>query len=161
LVGDGVDTANAIAAAEQNFANNGILETVDGANQVFGDLPNPQWSNEPAPDVPVLVLAGRYDTQTPLPWAERERDRVDATLFVFEDTMHALAYPGTGGKYPDGTPCAMSIIGAFVDDPDATTDSSCIAELRGVDVNLVGDFLQTTNMDAFGVADPWSLLPPP
>ena len=161
LVGDGVDTAGAIAAAEQNFANNGILEAVDGANQVFGDLPNPQWSTEPAPDVPVLVLAGRYDTQTPLPWAERERDRVDATLFVFEDTMHALAYPGTGGKYPDGTPCAMSIIGAFVDDPDATTDSSCIAELRGVDVNLAGDFLQTTNMDAFGVADPWSLLPPP
>lgn len=160
LVGDGVDTAAAIADAQQNFANNGILEAVDAANQVFGDLPNPQWSTDAAPDVPVLVLAGRYDTQTPLPWAERETDRVDATLVVFEDTMHALAYPGTGGKYPDGTPCAMSIIGDFIDDPGATPDSSCTAELRGVDVNLVGDFLQTTNMDAFGVADPWTLLPP-
>lgn len=161
LVGDGVDTASAVAAAQQNFANNQILVDVDAANQTFGDLPNPQWSSAPPPAVPVLVLAGRYDVQTPLPWAERERERVDATMVLFEDTEHALAYAGNGGKYPDGTPCAMSIIGAFIDDVHATPDSSCIAELRGIDVNLVGDFLQATNMDAFGVADPWTLLPPP
>jgi pimeloyl-ACP methyl ester carboxylesterase len=159
LVGDGVDTASAVEAAQQHLADNGILEEVDLANQFFGDLPNPQWSQEPPPAVPVLVLAGRYDTQTPLPWAERERDRTGATLELFEDTQHAIAYPGTGGKFPDGTPCATTIIGEFVDDPGATPDDSCIAELRGIDVNLAADFLQTTNMNAFGVADPWTLLP--
>ncbi|MBK9123693.1 MAG: alpha/beta fold hydrolase [Chloroflexi bacterium] len=72
-------------------------------------------------DIPTLVLNARYDTATPPWWGELAA----ATLsngFSFE-------FPMVGHGVIDGGPCPMSMVQAFVEDPLAAPDSSCISSM--------------------------------
>lgn len=70
-------------------------------------------------DVPVLILAGEYDPNTPPAWGRR----LLATL------SHAWFIEIPGESHVAGnTPCAVSVARAFLRDPRHLPDSSCVAQ---------------------------------
>ena len=71
--------------------------------------------------VPVLVLTGTNDTQTATTWGEQ----VAADLI---GAQH-VSLPNAGHGVIGFSKCAQDISAAFMDDPRADVDSTCIAEL--------------------------------
>lgn len=74
-----------------------------------------------ASDVPALVLAGAIDSNTPLENAELAAATLgNATVVAFPSTGHFVVHQG-------GNPCGASILAAFLVDPAADVDTSCLA----------------------------------
>ena len=79
--------------------------------------------NEPVvSDIPALVLAGLYDPVTPPAGTEAVAGRLEnATFGVWPNQGHGVT----------GEPCAISVEVAFLDDPTAPVDLSCLAKVPG------------------------------
>ncbi|MBN1283795.1 MAG: alpha/beta fold hydrolase [Anaerolineae bacterium] len=93
--------------------------------------------NEPVvSDVPTLVLAGSYDPITPVSWSQSAADYLSSSYF-FE-------FPNAGHGAIDAGDCALAVIQAFLDDPAAEPDASCIADIEVEffigDLSLVDQF---------------------
>jgi pimeloyl-ACP methyl ester carboxylesterase len=75
--------------------------------------------NQPAAsDIPTLVLAGRFDPITPPPYGRAAAESLSrATYLEFPWASHGVLDEG----------CAMDIVAAFLDNPEAAPDPSCIA----------------------------------
>jgi hypothetical protein len=156
----GSDPDAAALAAMRHFATLGFGDWAANTNAAWGDLPDVEFDREFVTDLPLLILNARYDLQTVLPWAEQVASHQMQPLHEFADGQHALAFTGTGGKFPDGSPCARGLVLDFAADPQATVPADCVGELPQIDPNLVREDLQSISLEAFGTADPWSLLPP-
>jgi pimeloyl-ACP methyl ester carboxylesterase len=75
-------------------------------------------------DIPTLVLSGEFDPVTPPQFGRLVAGYLSNSYF-FE-------LPGVGHSGDSTHPCALSITAAFIDDPDAAPDGSCIAEMPGL-----------------------------
>ncbi len=75
-------------------------------------------------DVPVLLLAARYDTATPPDWAFLAAETL-SNSFIFE-------FAGVGHGVIDGGDCPLGISLDFFDNPAVEPDSSCIVNM-GID----------------------------
>ncbi|MCE7946176.1 MAG: alpha/beta hydrolase [Chloroflexi bacterium CFX4] len=71
--------------------------------------------------VPVLVLNGEYDPITPPAWGDLAAETLSSG--------YSFTFPGVGHGAAATSPCADSIIAAFLDDPDSEPDGACIADL--------------------------------
>ena len=85
--------------------------------------PTSDTFNEPVvSDIPALVLAGLYDPVTPPAGTEAVAGRLDnATFGLWPNQGHGVT----------GEPCAISVEVAFLDDPTAPVDLSCLAKVPG------------------------------
>ena len=160
LPADG-DPEAAALAAERHFASLGFGEWAASTDAAWGDLPDVEFDRTFVAEVPLLIFNGRYDLQTVFPWAEQVAAHQQQPLHEFADGQHALVWSGTGGKFPDGSPCARKLLIDFAADPTASLDATCVAELPQIDPNLQREDLQDIAMTALGTMDPWSLIPPP
>lgn len=91
-----------------------------------------EWDVEPAADgfndlldgdevdVPVIVMAGRFDPITPPEGSQRVAEALGLELLLFPNAGH-----GAVGS----SPCSRDIWLAFLEDPSADPDTSCMAEL--------------------------------
>ncbi len=78
----------------------------------------------PVTEVPTLVVAGEYDPVTPPSYARgAAEDLGDAATFV--------EFPGIGHGATRSDPCAMAIFHAFLDEPTAEVDTTCVGEMTG------------------------------
>ncbi len=76
----------------------------------------------PADHAPTLVVTGVYDVRTPTAWSDEIAARIPgAILLRFGDTGHGVSYRH---------PCGNAIVAAFVADPTAKPDLSCVADHR-------------------------------
>jgi len=96
---------------------------------VLGDWPycGDVWRVASAPldapesDVPTLIFEGGFDPVLPPTLGEDiAKTLTHSTIVVIPAGSHGNA---------TGTPCASSITGAFLDDPPATLDTSCVSTL--------------------------------
>jgi pimeloyl-ACP methyl ester carboxylesterase len=71
--------------------------------------------------IPALLLAGSFDSVTPLRWARR------AARTLRNSTV--VQIPGVGHFVTPASPCAQQVIASFVADPAARPDTSCVAGL--------------------------------
>ncbi len=102
-------------------------------------------ANEPVvSDIPTLLLAGAFDPVTPVSWAERAAGGLsDSHLVVAPSASHGVF----------ATPCGMSVVVAFIDDPASAPDSSCLAAER---LQFVGPSPETIEVVAAEyVVEPW------
>jgi pimeloyl-ACP methyl ester carboxylesterase len=74
-------------------------------------------------DVPTLILAGSYDPVTPPEWSQSVAQHLSHSTY-FE-------FPSSGHNVGTDNPCAESIMAAFLNDPGAAPDPSCIPEMPG------------------------------
>jgi pimeloyl-ACP methyl ester carboxylesterase len=69
---------------------------------------------------PALVMAGQFDITTPPPLAmEVKHNLSNSFLFEFPATGHVVL-----GE------CALKLMGAFLEDPSAKPDDTCVKELK-------------------------------
>lgn len=88
--------------------------------------------NEPVTsDIPTMIMAGEYDPVTPPAWGQQVADQL-STSTVFE-------YPAQGHGPSVSSECAQEMLRAFLNDPTAAPDDSCIAEMGPVDFVVPGD----------------------
>jgi pimeloyl-ACP methyl ester carboxylesterase len=142
------DTPEALAAADDAFPEQrGIFDlssysTICDAWQAGSA---PAIENQPvASDIPTLVLAGEYDPATP-PDDGRAAAQTLSNGFFIE-------FPGLGhGVSVDGG-CPQGITLAFLNDPTAKPDESCVAQMGGPSfVGTGGDLaLEPYTNDTFG-----------
>lgn len=72
-----------------------------------------------ASDIPTLLLSGRFDPITPPAFAQAAAAQLtNATSLLDPTASHGVAFQ---------SPCVNGIIGAFLDDPSATPESSCLS----------------------------------
>jgi pimeloyl-ACP methyl ester carboxylesterase len=91
-----------------------------------------EWDVEPAADgfndllegddvdVPVLVMAGRFDPITPPEGSRRVAEALGQELLLFPDAGHGAV---------SSSACARDLWLAFLDDPSSDPDTSCMDEL--------------------------------
>lgn len=89
---------------------------------------DPSFKEPLVSDIPTLILEGELDPVTP-----PEYGRL-AAGYLSDAYYYEL--PGVGHSVLAGEDCALSIAGAFLEDPTQAPDSSCIAEMPGVVFDL-------------------------
>jgi pimeloyl-ACP methyl ester carboxylesterase len=98
---------------------------------VFWDVPPPAaFENEPvASDIPTLILAGEYDSATPPHNGEQAAQTLSRShYFEFRGFAHqVLRAVSSETARPR---CAMQLVSAFLDDPLAEPDGSCVENLE-------------------------------
>ena len=77
--------------------------------------PAPEANEAVTSDIPTLVMAGRFDPVTPVAWSELAAETLPNSYFVVDESNSHGISPGT---------CGMSIVNAFLDDPDVEPDAS-------------------------------------
>ena len=89
------------------------------------DLPaaSPLLAEPLTSNIPTLILAGLYDPITPPIWGQA----------VAANLSHSYYYefPSAGHSVDSDNPCAQAIKQAFLNDPTAVPDSSCMADVPG------------------------------
>ncbi len=110
---------------------------------IWSVTPADAVENEPVTsDIPTLVMAGEYDPITAPSWAETAAASLsNSTYFLIPAVGH--------GAIP-ASECASSIALAFLDDPNASPDGSCVLSAPSVDFVIPGEALtlvEFTNED--------------
>ncbi len=82
-------------------------------------------------DLPTLVMAGEYDPITPPEWGRRAADGLGNSAFI--------EFPGVGHAASVSGDCPTSIALAFLDDPAAPLDTSCVATMRPPNFAVPGE----------------------
>jgi pimeloyl-ACP methyl ester carboxylesterase len=72
-------------------------------------------------DVPVLLMGGTFDGITPVAW----QDEVTPGL----KNSQVVPIPGVGHQVIRETPCAQSVMTAFIDNPNVPVDRTCITQM--------------------------------
>ncbi len=90
---------------------------------VWGVPPASRVENEPVKaEIPVLILAGEYDSYTPPAWA-RLAARTLGRSYFYE-------LPGMGHGVGFGSRCAREAVAAFFNDPMRAPHVDCLAALK-------------------------------
>ena len=100
-------------------------ESVSSICDMWGAEEADPIENEPVwSDIPTLILAGEYDPIAPPAWGALAAETL-GNSFYYE-------FPGVGhGVSVSGEGCPLSVALAFLDDPTAEPDTSCLAEMDG------------------------------
>ncbi|MFH2006557.1 MAG: alpha/beta fold hydrolase [bacterium] len=114
-----------------------------------------------APTIPLLVLQGELDPATPYFRALDLADHYTAPNQYFVSFPHG-AHGVTSGtplpSDPDNDHCAMQLFQAFLRNPHAPLDTSCVADVLPIDFNGSPELAA----ELFGTGDYWALgVPPP
>jgi len=93
------------------------------------DTSDPAW---PHTEIPMLMINGDLDGETPIDLALAARDHYHGphqTFVIIPNATHAAGYQSPTTR-PDGIPCGIDIMGSFVHDPRGALDLSCLDELE-------------------------------
>jgi len=104
----------------------------DDAYQTYLAWPNHgMGSGTPQPPIkrPVLILQGELDTVTPAAWAQQAQAALGATTVVIPYAPHGVVLSATA----DDGECIATIVSQFIAQPEGAVDSSCTAEIPGLD----------------------------
>jgi pimeloyl-ACP methyl ester carboxylesterase len=87
----------------------------------WGLAPAPPLATEPVTsDIPVLALAGTYDPITPPEWSRTAIENLSNSTFI--------EFPAAGHSVVSNNPCAQQLSAAFLDNPFAEPDLSCMTK---------------------------------
>jgi pimeloyl-ACP methyl ester carboxylesterase len=85
----------------------------------------PASANEPVTStIPTLLMAGQYDPITPPSWTQHAGQTLK--------NSHFYEYPGVGHGASLAKGCPQDMMLAFIEDPSAAPDDSCIADMPAV-----------------------------
>jgi hypothetical protein len=98
-------------------------------------------------DIPTLVLAGQYDPITPPAWGQQAAESLSNSFFY--------EFPGFGHGVSIDDACPESITQAFLHNPAAAPDATCLAEMSGPDFSLPMD---VAGMDDAAVSGPLTMV---
>jgi pimeloyl-ACP methyl ester carboxylesterase len=113
----------------------------------------------PDTKVPILMMNGTLDPQTPLDFAEEVAKHYGGAkqkLVTIPRAAHAVIYQSPTSLAPH-TPCGLTIWRQLLADPEATLDTSCTADVMAHDFQGDAQLAQFV----FGTSSLWSAKDPP
>jgi pimeloyl-ACP methyl ester carboxylesterase len=115
------DDSQAVLAAHPEEST--LLLISPGSCDAWAVASAPAGFNDPVhSEIPTLVLADQYDPQTPPADSKATADALSRATFVL--------FPGLGhGAVFSDDPCPIQIFQAFLTDPTAAVDTSCVAAM--------------------------------
>lgn len=72
-------------------------------------------------EVPVLLMGGTFDSVTAIYWQDALKPGLT--------NAQSVSFPGLGHTVVDQSPCAMSVMQAFLASPDTPVDQTCAAQM--------------------------------
>ncbi len=115
--------------------------------EAFANGQGPPSANQPVvSDIPTLLLAGEFDPVTPVAWARSAAEGLSrGSLVVAPNASHGVF----------GTPCGMSVIVAYLNEPGVDPPSGCLV---GDTIQFVGAGLAPIDLvEVTYPADPWGI----
>jgi pimeloyl-ACP methyl ester carboxylesterase len=121
--------ANTVANAQQLQIPDLAVGMPEAVVKVFAVCE--EWPSEWAPaietqpvwsEIPTLILSGAYDNLTPVSWNKSAFETLPTGVFVLA--------PGAAHGVITYSACADQIAQAFITNPDASPDTSCLAGLQ-------------------------------
>lgn len=105
------------------------------AYHVWPTYPHDEYTNQwPATEVPILMLAGTLDPQTPYSDQVAAMDVLNGagqTFVTVPNAPHGVIFQSP--VTTDGArPCGWAIMNSFLEDPAAAPDVACLSDLRPV-----------------------------
>ncbi|MCB9794359.1 MAG: alpha/beta fold hydrolase [Alphaproteobacteria bacterium] len=107
-----------------------------------------QW---PETDTPLLMLNGELDPVTPHALAQAVAAHLDGpnqTYVSFPASAHGVSFDS---PVAEGEPCGLQLMLAFLEDPEAPVDTSCVDETLPLPVDPPASYARYF----FGTADAW------
>jgi pimeloyl-ACP methyl ester carboxylesterase len=155
---DDGDPYTPLAEAEKHLVTLGFGQMFLSNYDLWGDIPNAPVPAQEIAEVPVLVLNGTFDLQTPSPWAQKVSTALGQPFVEFDDAAHGVVIEGSA----DGSSvaCGRSLMLSFATSGQIPDEPACLADVPPIDVNLTTPALQALAEHAFGTPDPWALLDP-
>jgi pimeloyl-ACP methyl ester carboxylesterase len=95
------------------------------ACQAWGADPDLRENLPVTSNVPALVLGGEFDPITPPSWGRMAVENLSQAYFY--------EFPANGHWVTRSSGCAISMMLAFLEEPDTPPDSGCIAKIGGID----------------------------
>jgi hypothetical protein len=85
-------------------------------------------------DIPTLILGGAYDPITRPAWVQASvaQSLSNSVLYEFPDLGHVVSFD---------SPCAQSMVAAFLNDPAVAPDAGCMADKAGPEFVLPQDVI--------------------
>ena len=102
------------------FSGEGVFSVCQSWGSAAAD---PKENQPVTSDIPTLVLAGEYDPITPPEWGQQVADTLARRYFY--------VFPGVGHGVATAHDCPHGITLAFLADPAAALDASCIGGMGG------------------------------
>lgn len=152
------EVPNTEASASPNIADsfqqttrdtiNRMVETStysDGFCKQLGISPaDPIESEAVQSDLPVLIVAGDTDNQTPPAWSQRAAQTLPNSQYV--------EFPRAGhGVITEGFDCTAELLLSFLDAPGQAVDRTCVDALPLVDYDIWTDGIHSTSEPTEGV----------
>ncbi|MGB0389085.1 MAG: alpha/beta fold hydrolase [Ardenticatenaceae bacterium] len=121
-----LDQAEKLVAKYPTQVTDGLLAGLEQEYQVceiWGAGEADQIESEAVrSDIPTLVLAGEYDPVTPPSWAKSAANTLS--------NHHYFEIPAGGHALMDAGECPLGIIVAFIDNPNAQPDGTCVGNMK-------------------------------
>jgi pimeloyl-ACP methyl ester carboxylesterase len=121
--------ANTVANAQNLEISELALGMPEAVVKVFAVCE--EWPSERAPEaetqpvwseIPTLILSGAYDNLTPVSWNKSAFETLPNGIFVLA--------PGAAHGVITYSACADQIAQAFINDPDVSPNTACLADLQ-------------------------------
>jgi pimeloyl-ACP methyl ester carboxylesterase len=146
--------AEALATQEQAYFWGGDVASEYAMYDLWPRYPHDAHvGGYPAVAFPMLLMNGTLDPQTPIEFADEivpHYTQANQTFVAVPDAPHGLVFRTPTLTAPH-TPCGLAMFAAFVDDPLAPVDTSCLADIVPLDFH--GDPATVAAM--LGTADAW------
>ena len=142
-----------VAALREAYKDN-LIVSVESFLQCNSDL-WPSFSGYKRNDVqskvlvPTLILSGSFDVQTPPVWNRSAAQ----SLGVGSD--HFLFFPARGHAVTGESDCAAKLVLDFINNPNASLDSSCIKTINSIDFAGEATTTQMLSKQVFGTSKLW------
>jgi pimeloyl-ACP methyl ester carboxylesterase len=101
------------------------VQPLFAACQNWGATPDPRENEPVSSSIPALVLAGEYDPITPPAWGRLAAESLDQAYFY--------EFPGNGHWVTRSSGCALSMMLAFLKQPESAPDAGCISNIGEID----------------------------
>jgi pimeloyl-ACP methyl ester carboxylesterase len=104
----------------------GSIQPLFAVCQMWGAAaPDPRENQAVSSDIPTLILAGEFDPVTPPDWGRMAAASLTRSYFY--------EFPANGHWVTRSSPCALSMMFAFLEDPGQAPRDGCITEIGELD----------------------------
>jgi pimeloyl-ACP methyl ester carboxylesterase len=165
FAGTTVEQAEAFAAAAMFSEDESLFLVQLNQAGIWPTYDDPEFAQKFAEtDIPMLMLTGTTDPQTP-PWiTQKTGDHFKGTHQHFVSVPNAthgvMVFSTIDRPWPEGKePCGSQLIGQFINDPTGELDTSCIAEVYPLEFDGGSPNNQAISLQFFGTEDMWEGTP--
>ena len=156
LIRSNLSVAQVIELEKQQLASSPTTRKLAGLRTFWPKPTYPQQApGRISTDIPLLLMAGDHDAQTPLSWSQR------VAAFFQGPHQNLVVVPHAGhmtfneARSTGGENCTIELYKRFMDNPRNELELSCFLSIPLVDLSADSPATRALSEEFFGTPDPW------